>query len=110
MVYTKDIKAYIVPVKTEDGSTVEIKAVMIGIVRWFKGRHMENAYYPETADSVVGKGLRIVCCWCSGMCCICCCARGITVACVLCLASASPGAVYSCSCCCGRRNQNPRTH
>jgi len=37
MVYTKDIKAYIVPVKTEDGSTVEIKAVMIGIVRWFKG-------------------------------------------------------------------------
>jgi len=29
----KDIKAYIVPVKTEDGSTVEIKAVVIGIVR-----------------------------------------------------------------------------
>jgi len=42
MVYTKDIKAYIVPVKTEDGSTVEIKAVMIGIMRWFKGRHIEH--------------------------------------------------------------------
>jgi len=29
----KDIKAYIVLVKTEDGSIVEIKAVVIGIVR-----------------------------------------------------------------------------
>jgi len=105
----KDIKAYIVPEKAEDGSIVEIQAVAIEYESCDSSKEdswIIYAYNPETGGSVVVQGTGWMCVLCAAAVagcagCAVSCATGVgTVTCVLCLAATCPGAVYSCSCCC----------
>ncbi|NMX21531.1 hypothetical protein C5S30_03680 [ANME-1 cluster archaeon GoMg4] len=105
----KDIKAYIVPEKAEDGSIVEIQAVAIEYESSDSSKEdtwIIYAYNPETGGSVVVQGTGWMCVLCAAAVagcagCAVSCATGVgTVTCVLCLVATCPAAVASCSCCC----------
>ena len=103
----KDIKTYIVPVKAEDGSIVEIQAVAIECESSDSSKEdtwIIYAYNPETGGSVVVQGTGWTCVTCATLLASCSACLGscfvIGVACVMCLIPTCPGAVYACSCCC----------
>lgn len=104
----KDIKAYIVPEKAEDGSIVEIQAVAIEYESSDSSKEdtwVIYAYNPETGGSVVIQGTGWTCVACAtavvscGVC-LAACLTTVGLACVLCVIVSCPGAIYACSCCC----------
>lgn len=109
----KEIKAYVVPVQSEDGSVVEIQVAAIG----FESSNAEVAkqmlmfaYNPETGGTVVVQGTGWDCVYCAAAlagCTACAYAcGGITPACVLCLAAGCLSALGLCTaCCCSLGNE-----
>ena len=108
----KDIKAYTVPVTTEDGSVAEIQVVTIGFESSSAeaDKQMTFACNPETGGTVVVLGTGWDCVLCTAALAGCAaCAYSCTIigtACILCIAATCPAALYQCTvCCCSLGNQ-----